>query len=118
MAQYSKRTCVNCGLRDIQPNMRQKETYVKSGNSKRGVSTSTIAGTFLGNKKSTNAVNSWLFNTQQRNYYRKRKIWTCKECYNKVKSEKPTEINWKFWFIVVITSPLWFPILGAIIEAS
>jgi len=38
MAQYTKRTCVNCGLRDIQPNMRQKEIYAESGRSKKGVS--------------------------------------------------------------------------------
>lgn len=80
MARYTNRTCSDCGIRKPQPQMYQYETCVQVGKSKAGVSTSTIVGTFLGDKKSENAVNRWLFNTNQRNYKRKKTVWLCDSC--------------------------------------
>lgn len=94
MAQYTKRTCVNCGLRDIQPNMRQKEIYAQSGKSKKGFSGSTVVGSMLGNKKSSKSIADSILNNNQRTYYRKRKVWLCGNCYGEVKSDgKNAEIG-------------------------
>ena len=80
MARYTNRTCVHCGIRKPQPEMYQSEVYSEVGKSKAGVSTSTFVGFFLGNKKSENAVDRWLFNTNQRTYKRKRNVWLCYDC--------------------------------------
>lgn len=66
--------------------MYQKETYVETGKSKAGVSKATFAGVLLGDKKSTNSFNRWLFNTNQRTYKRKKLVWVCGSCKGKVKS--------------------------------
>jgi len=117
MAQYTKRTCVNCGLRDIQPNMRQKEIYAESGRSKKGVSGSTVTGWLVfGNKKSARSVVDTVFNNNQRTYYRKRKVWLCGNCYGKVRSENSANNNWVFWIILILTSPLWFAFLEGFIS--
>lgn len=86
MARYATRTCVNCGIRKPQPDMYQKETYVETGKSKAGVSKATFAGVLLGDQKSANSFNRWLFNTNQRTYKRKKTVWVCGSCKGKVKS--------------------------------
>jgi hypothetical protein len=80
MAKYANRTCHSCGIRKPQPQMYQYETYVQVGKSKSGISTSTVVGSLLGDKKSENVVNRWLFNTNQRNYKRKKTVWLCESC--------------------------------------
>lgn len=117
MAQYTKRTCVNCGLRDIQPNMYQKEIYAESGRSKKGVTGSTVVGHLLGNEKSSRSIVDWLFNNNQRTYYRKRKVWLCGNCCGKVRSKNEANNNWLLWAIIIITSPLWLAFLQGFFSA-
>ena len=84
MARYATRTCTRCGVRKPQPEMVQKEVYVETGKSKAGVSGATWAGMMMGDKKSENSINRWLFNTNQRTYKRKKQLWLCKPCAPKV----------------------------------
>ncbi|WP_439150463.1 hypothetical protein [Sulfitobacter sp.] len=77
---YTKRTCNECGRRDIQPNMFQKEITYNSGSSKRNVGVTTFLGAALGDKKSTRSIADSIFNTQGRTYTRRRKVWLCREC--------------------------------------
>lgn len=85
MNTYTKRACHSCGIRKIQPEMHQKEMYVETGKSKAGVSGATFFGSASGDKKSQRAVNNWLFNSGQRTYLRKRKVWLCGSCVKTVK---------------------------------
>lgn len=80
MATYTNRTCTNCGIRKPQPQMVSKEIYVETGKSKAGVSGATFLGSGFGDKKSQRAVNSWLFNSGQRTYKRKKTVWMCPPC--------------------------------------
>lgn len=80
---YTNRTCHECGIRKPQPQMVSKEIYVETGKSKTGVSGATFVGSMLGDKKSSNSIGSWLFNSGQRTYKRKRKVWLCSGCKNK-----------------------------------
>lgn len=77
MTKYANRTCHHCGARRPQPEMRKEITYVESGRSRAGVSTRTGLGFLLGEKKSTNSVVRWMFNTNQRTYQRKKEVWVC-----------------------------------------
>lgn len=77
---YSKRTCNQCGYRDIQPKMVQREISYNSGSSKRSFGVTTVLGAALGDKKSTRSIVDSIFNTQGRKYTRKRKIWLCRGC--------------------------------------
>lgn len=90
MARYATRTCHCCGIKRPQPQMYQENMYVEVGRSKASVSASTFVGTALGNKKSERAVNSWLFNTNQRNYHRKRTVWVCPDC--KAESDRTSNV--------------------------
>jgi len=100
---YATRTCVNCGIRKPQPYMVQKEITYKSGNSKRGVTGATWAGYLLGQKKAERAVHQTLFNTQQRNYYRKRKVWMCPECASQYKDPKQDNVGGKIGEFIILT---------------
>jgi hypothetical protein len=77
MTQYTRRTCHYCGMRDIQPNMQQKNISVKSGSSKSGIGFGTLAGAFLGHKASSRAIGRAVFNSSKRNYTRNKLIWAC-----------------------------------------
>jgi hypothetical protein len=78
---YANRTCNKCGIRKPQPEMYHTETFVDTGRSKQGVSGATFLGaTLFGSKKSYDSLTRWLFNTNQRNYKRKKMIWLCGDC--------------------------------------
>jgi hypothetical protein len=77
---YTKRTCAQCGIRKPQPEMFRKETYVETGNSRQGVSGRTFLGAMLDDSKSKKAVDSWLLNSNQRTYSRKKIVWLCGTC--------------------------------------
>lgn len=74
---YSNRTCVACGYKSIQPNMKQIETEYESGSSTAGLSKRAIAGSLLGGKKANNQVANWMSGNSKRTYMRKRKVWVC-----------------------------------------
>jgi len=81
MAQYANRTCTSCGIRKPQPEMYQRETYQEVGKSKQGISAATVVGSVIfNNKKSDKALSTWLFNSGQRTYKRKRTVWMCGPC--------------------------------------
>jgi len=80
MTKYAIRTCHSCGVRKPQPEMFRDETYVETGKSVAGVSKSTWFGVLLGDSKSVNSINRWIFNTNQRTYKRKKQVWVCGEC--------------------------------------
>jgi hypothetical protein len=84
MATYATRSCNQCGVRKPQPEMKQTEMYVKTGKSKTGISAATVVGIFAGNKKSGNSFRSWLFNSGQRSYTRKKTVWLCNSCASNV----------------------------------
>ena len=80
MATYTNRTCCNCGIRKPQPQMYQREVYVETAKSQSGISGATMFGVFAGDKKSGNQFRSWLFNSGQRTYKRKKQVWMCGVC--------------------------------------
>ena len=90
MADYAKKTCNLCGLRDIQPNMVRAEKQVRTGSSKQGVDAGTIFGVLAGRQDSGKRVQKVLFNNNKRNYTRKSIVWMCPDCAG-VKSEKQQE---------------------------
>ena len=103
MAKYTNRTCVNCGIRRPQPEMYQKEIQVVTGKSKKTASGATVFGAFMGDEKSSKSIRDAIYNTNQRTYTRKRKVWVCPDCYGDVKSEKDTETSsLTFWVVAII----------------
>ena len=106
MAQYTNRTCSNCGIRKPQPEMHQEVIYTEVAKSKKGISGATVAGAVLGYKKSGDAVGSWLFNTGQRNYQRKKTVWMCGSCSTVKKSSGGRFVGntIKFLFVLFIAS--------------
>lgn len=95
MANYTNRTCSQCGIRKPQPEMYKKEIYTETGNSKTGVSGATWVGFALGNKKSTRSVGSWLFNSGQRTYRRKKTVWLCGSCGGYGSSKRKSGGFWR-----------------------
>lgn len=93
MATYANRTCTNCGVRKQQPYMYQKEIYVETAKSQSGISGATMVGVFAGDKKSGNQFRSWLFNSGQRTYKRKKKVWLCGICSGNEKPPKPVVVE-------------------------
>lgn len=93
MATYANRICTNCGVRKPQPQMYQQEVYVETGKSQTGVSAATWVGVFSGDKKSGNQFRSWLFNSGQRTYKRKKKVWLCGICSGNEKVPKPVVVE-------------------------
>ncbi|NDV52630.1 hypothetical protein [Salipiger sp. PrR003] len=81
---YVKRTCSNCGFKDIQPNMVQKTFMRNVGSSQASMNGATVLGAMLGNKSSTRRVQSVLFNNGQRTHRRKTTAWFCSDCAKKV----------------------------------
>jgi hypothetical protein len=65
--------------------MHRDVIYAETGKSVAGVSGSTWFGVLLGDSKSVNSINRWLFNTNQRTYKRKKQVWVCSECSGIVK---------------------------------
>ena len=63
---YSNRTCVKCGYRSIQPNMKQIKIKYESGSSTAGLSKRAIAGSLLGAKKANNQVANWMSGNSKR----------------------------------------------------
>lgn len=83
MGIYANRTCYECGIRKPQPEMARQEIYAEVGKSKVGVSSATWLGLAVGDKKSTNSINRWLFNSGQRTYKRKKTVFLCRSCAGK-----------------------------------
>mgnify|MGYP005987481539 CR=1 FL=1 len=75
---YTKRTCTQCGYRDIQPNMKQISENYTSGYSQKAISGRSIAGAFLGDPRAQRQNGDWLFGNTKRKYTRNRKVWVCK----------------------------------------
>lgn len=77
---YTKRTCIDCGYRDIQPNMVRENRRVHTGRSTTGLQKRTIAAWLFGDKRATNQVTKFLFSPNTREYYRNRTVWVCQSC--------------------------------------
>jgi len=103
---YTNRTCNKCGIRKPQPEMQKVEVYDEVGKSKPGVSGATFLGTALGDKKSADSVNRWIFNTNQRTYKRKRTVWSCAPCANKEKRENTIAENLGMLLLIIIGAVL------------
>ena len=76
---YTKRTCTECGWRDIQPNMRQVEIEYVSGSSKQKADIWTWLGAGPGNKVAERALQR-AYTGGHREYKRRRKVWVCQNC--------------------------------------
>lgn len=109
---YTRRTCDECGYRDIQPNMIIHTKMVPTGKSQSGTSTMTWIGALGGHKPSVRAIQRQVFNTSKRNYFREKKVWLCKICSEKqnnaenfsenAKEEKSKKLNHLLHFILSI----------------
>jgi len=74
--------------------MYQKEIYVESGRSRTGVSKGTVIASMLGDEKAGKQVYNSIWNTNQRTYQRKKKVWVCGSCRGGVK----TRLG--FWHVI------------------
>lgn len=74
---YANRTCVECGYRSKQPNMKQIEIKYESGTSEAGLSKRAVGFSLLGDKKANNQFGNWMTGNSKRKYMRKRKVWVC-----------------------------------------
>ena len=74
---YANRTCVQCGYKSQQPNMKQIEIEYESGSSSAGLSKRSVATAFMGAKQSQKQNANWITGNTKRKYMRKRKIWVC-----------------------------------------
>lgn len=95
MATYTNRTCCKCGIRKPQPQMYQREIYIETAKSQAGISGATMFGVFAGDKKSGNQFRSWLFNSGQRTYKRKKQVWMCGVCAGVQKPAKKVAVEAK-----------------------
>ncbi len=80
MTVYTKRTCHECGKRDIQPNMRQKTISLVTGSSSQQIGSNTWLGVLAGDKSSGRAVRNAIFGSNSRKYTRNKTVWVCKSC--------------------------------------
>ena len=102
MVTYANRTCFECGIRKPQPDMYKQEIYTETGKSKQGISAATFVGSFIfNNKKSDRALSTWLFNSGQRTYKRKKTVWLCARCSGHIFSDRGPIFN-KIVFAVKI----------------
>lgn len=80
MAQYARRTCNKCGIKDIQPNMVQVEIEYNSGSSTTGVAGRTWVAAAAGDKRAQKKTQQFMTHPNKRVYKRRRKVWMCPEC--------------------------------------
>lgn len=80
MANYTNRTCYECGVKLPQPEMVRKEISYNSGSSNTGLAKRTIFGAVMGDKRAESSIGKWLFSPNKRVYKRKRTVWMCKSC--------------------------------------
>jgi len=88
--------------------MHRETVYVESGRSRTGVSARTGVGFLLGEKKSTNTVTKWVFNSGQRTYQRKKEVWVCGRCSGRVVS-KPVS---KFFVYAIVGFVIFLFLIG------
>jgi hypothetical protein len=107
--QYATRTCVDCGLRDIQPRMHRCSVTYRSGMSRDSVHGGTLFGALFGNEKSVNRLKKVALHNGKRSYRRTRQVWKCPSCAGtNVKLQTPRTPNKKgstlsdltHWFIL------------------
>lgn len=80
MVEYGKKTCYNCGRRDIQPNMRRVQITKDVGSSRSTMDGTTILGAILGVKSAGRAFSRSFWHAGSRSYTRKATVWCCKSC--------------------------------------
>jgi hypothetical protein len=104
MANYTNRTCYECGIKLPQPDMVRKEISYNSGSSNTGLANRTIFGAFIGDKRAGSSVGKWLFSPNKRVYKRKRTVWMCKSCAGEggVLSSIGSLILWIFIIAIVV----------------
>jgi hypothetical protein len=83
MTEYAKKSCHDCGVKDIQPNMIRREIYLPGGTSKSQLDVGTWVGAAAGYKPSIKRVVNVFLVNNKRGYKRKRNVWLCKECAKK-----------------------------------
>jgi len=84
---YTKRTCHDCGYKDIQPNMYRVEVTKRTGTSTTGFAKRSLFGALLGDQRSGRQVGKALFAPNKRVYHRTREVWKCGVCAGVVKQE-------------------------------
>jgi hypothetical protein len=60
--------------------MNEQEISYRSGSSKKSVSSSTVMGALIGDKKSTRAIVDSVLNNDGRTYTRTKRVWICNSC--------------------------------------
>ena len=80
MAQYAKKTCNTCGIRDIQPNMYRTEKSRKTGSSNNTVTAGNALRALAGNKAALKKTKRSIVANNRRTYTRITTVWMCYEC--------------------------------------
>ena len=74
---YTNRTCHYCGFRNAQPKMKQVQIEYTSGSSEKTMSTGSIIGAFLDDRRAQKQNAEALLGVSKRKYKRRRKVWVC-----------------------------------------
>lgn len=93
MSGYVKRTCSECGYRDIQPNMIKTVKRVETGRGDSKIDGSTFLGVLLEIPNAKKRFNSVLWANNRRVYTREKTIWLCNACAEE--EEKSTSVTSK-----------------------
>lgn len=99
MARYATKTCNICGLQLPQPQMVRSKKKVQTGSSNTGITKRALFGAAMGEKKSVNQVNKFLWSPNKRTYTRTREVWMCPSCAGikpketKEEKEKPKKMS-------------------------
>ena len=80
MAQYSKRTCNMCGIKDIQPNMYRTQKSTKTGSSNNSVTAGNLLWAAAGNKAALKKTKRSIVANNRRTYTRRSIVWMCGDC--------------------------------------
>jgi hypothetical protein len=93
MSEYAKKTCNQCGLRDIQPNMVRATKKVKTGSSRSKLSAGTYVGLLIENKTAQKRFRNNLWANNKRQYTRYREVWMCKDCAKSNPAKSDVELG-------------------------
>ena len=111
---HANRTCVCCGIRRPQPEMKLVEGYREVAKGKASFGPMTIAGAVLGSKAASRSLERAIFNAGERKIYRKIQVWSCPTCVKQVKAELRMPINWLTVGVFIVGAIVAIALLGVI----
>lgn len=102
---HTKRTCYECGYRDIQPNMYKKVISVESGSSNTGLTTRSLVGSLFSDK-SAKEVHKYFLSPNKRTYKRNKTVYICQGCEG-----SETFVDKLIYYTVIVPLKILFTIL-------